>query len=59
MQLVDELPMIYTTCIMAYAALTYSRSVRFRVVTAASLAALAWWITVGYCPINFRFELGE
>lgn len=30
-QLVDELNMIYTTCLMCYASLSYSRSTRFRV----------------------------
>jgi len=53
MQLADELPMIYTTCIMAYAALTYSKSPRFSFAVAAGLIGLAWWITVCYCLWTF------
>ncbi|KAL1883867.1 hypothetical protein VTK73DRAFT_7655 [Phialemonium thermophilum] len=48
MQLADELPMIYTTCIMAYASLTYAKSVRFSIMTAAGLIFLAWSITAYY-----------
>lgn len=52
MQLADELPMIYTTCIMAYATLTYSKSPRFSFLAAVGLTGLAWWITVRYHPIH-------
>jgi dihydroceramidase len=48
MQLVDELSMIYTTCLMAYASFSYARDTAFRVVLAISLAALAAFITLYY-----------
>lgn len=46
MQLVDELSMIYTTCLMMYASFAYSRSRAFSVVLGVSLLALAGSITV-------------
>lgn len=48
MQLVDELSMIYTTCLMAYATFSYARSTTFRVVLAILLASLAVFITLYY-----------
>ncbi|PLN85354.1 alkaline phytoceramidase [Aspergillus taichungensis] len=48
MQLVDELSMIYTTCLMCYASFSYSRSVRTRVILAISLTSLAVFITLYY-----------
>jgi dihydroceramidase len=48
MQLVDELSMIYTTCLTAYASFSYSRSTPFRIILAISLAALSLFITVYY-----------
>lgn len=48
MQLVDELSMIYTTCLMCYASFSYSRSTNFRVVLGVSLASLAVFITLYY-----------
>lgn len=48
MQLVDELSMIYTTCLMAYASFSYRRSVALRVFLAVSLASLAIFITLYY-----------
>lgn len=48
MQLVDELSMIYTTCIMVYASFSYSRSTRFSVFLGIGLLALAGFITVYY-----------
>lgn len=48
MQLVDELSMIYTTCLMAYASFSYSRSGSFRIVLAASLVGLSLFITFYY-----------
>lgn len=48
MQLVDELSMIYTTCIMVYASFSYSRSPRFSVFLGIGLTALAAFITVYY-----------
>jgi dihydroceramidase len=48
MQLVDELSMIYTTCLMCYASFSYSRSTPTRVVLALSLAGLAVFITLYY-----------
>jgi len=46
MQLADELPMIYTVCIMAYATFTYRRTARAKVLIAAGLVGLAGFITV-------------
>ncbi|GLI75324.1 alkaline ceramidase ydc1 [Penicillium ochrochloron] len=48
MQLVDELSMIYTTCLMAYASFSYSRPTGFRLVLALSLLSLAVFITLYY-----------
>lgn len=48
MQLVDELSMIYTTCLIAYASFSYRRSTGVRVVLAVSLASLAIFITLYY-----------
>jgi dihydroceramidase len=48
MQLVDELSMIYTTCLMAYASFSYSRPTRVRLVLAISLLSLAVFITLYY-----------
>lgn len=48
MQLADELPMIYTTCIMAYATFAYSSSRRSSLLIGFSLAGLAVFITVYY-----------
>lgn len=48
MQLVDELSMIYTTCLMAYASFSYSRSTRVRIILAISLLSLAVFITLYY-----------
>lgn len=48
MQLADELPMIYTVCIMAYAAFSYKRSPVMRALIAVALAGLACFITVYY-----------
>ena len=48
MQLVDELSMIYTTCLMAYASFSYSRPTRVRLILAISLLSLAVFITLYY-----------
>lgn len=48
MQLVDELSMIYTTCLMNYATFSFSRSPRFRIALASALTFLASFITVYY-----------
>lgn len=48
MQLADELPMIYTTCIMAFATFSYSRSKRSSLLIGLSLTGLATFITVYY-----------
>lgn len=48
MQLVDELSMIYTTCLMAYALFSYSRTTEFRIWLGLSLAGLAIFITLYY-----------
>lgn len=46
MQLVDELGMIYTTCLMAYATFGHMRGVAYRAVLGTSVSALAIFITV-------------
>jgi dihydroceramidase len=48
MQLVDELSMIYTTCLMCYASFSYSRSSAVKKSLAVSLAGLAVFITLYY-----------
>lgn len=48
MQLVDELSMIYTTCLMCYASFSYSRPTGVRLVLAISLLSLAVFITLYY-----------
>ena len=48
MQLVDELSMIYTTCLMIYACFSYSRSTAFRIILAIALVALSLFITLYY-----------
>lgn len=48
MQLVDELSMIYTTCLMNYATFSFNRSLRFRTILGLSLSSLALFITLYY-----------
>lgn len=48
MQLADELPMIYTTCIMAYATFAYSNPKSTRIFIGLGLVGLAAWITIYY-----------
>ncbi|GJN83339.1 hypothetical protein PLIIFM63780_006888 [Purpureocillium lilacinum] len=48
MQLVDELSMIYTTCLMMYASFSYSRSRAFSTLLGVSLLSLAGSITAYY-----------
>ncbi|MCJ1394050.1 hypothetical protein MMC18_006928 [Xylographa bjoerkii] len=48
MQLVDELSMIYTTCIMCYATFSYSKSRQFSIFLGIGLVALAAFITAYY-----------
>lgn len=48
MQLVDELSMIYTTCLMCYATFSYSRSRLFSLWLALGLVSLAVFITLYY-----------
>lgn len=48
MQLVDELSMIYTTCLMCYATFSYSRSRLFSQILALFLIFLAIFITLYY-----------
>jgi hypothetical protein len=46
MQLADELPMIYTVCIMCFATFSYRKSPVFTVLVGAVIFGLAWFITV-------------
>lgn len=48
MQLVDELSMIYTTCLMCYATFSYSRSRLFSLWLSLGLISLAVFITLYY-----------
>lgn len=48
MQLVDELSMIYTTCLMCYASFSYARPTSFRIILAIALTSLAVFITLYY-----------
>lgn len=48
MQLVDELSMIYTTCLMCYATFSYSKSRQYAFVLALGLVSLAIFITLYY-----------
>lgn len=47
MQLADELPMIYTTCIMVFATFGYGKSSSMRKLIGFGIVSLAAWIT-GY-----------
>lgn len=46
MQLVDELSMIYTTCLMMFATFSYNRSTLFSFLMGVGLSGLAAFITV-------------
>lgn len=48
MQLVDELSMIYTTCIMFYATFSHKKQPTYRIVLAFFLISLAIFITAYY-----------
>ncbi|KAL8771177.1 MAG: hypothetical protein Q9209_003348 [Squamulea sp. 1 TL-2023] len=48
MQLVDELSMIYTTCLMNYATFSYSKSRQYGIMLALGLTSLAIFITLYY-----------
>ncbi|RYP23972.1 hypothetical protein DL765_000858 [Monosporascus sp. GIB2] len=51
MQLVDELSMIYTTCLMCFATFSYARSTVFSYLLGTVLTGLAWFITVRTAPV--------
>ncbi|KAL2118942.1 hypothetical protein VTJ04DRAFT_5901 [Mycothermus thermophilus] len=48
MQLADELPMIYTVCIMGFATFSYRRTLKVQILIGLALFALAVFITVYY-----------
>lgn len=48
MQLVDELSMIYTTCLMCYATFSYSKSRLYSLLLALGLVSLAIFISLYY-----------
>ena len=48
MQLIDELSMIYTTCLMCYATFSFDKSVRTRTILGGGLTALSAFITLYY-----------
>lgn len=51
MQLADELPMIYTVCIMSFAAFGYGISPKAKALLAVGLTGLACFITVCQPPL--------
>jgi hypothetical protein len=48
MQLVDELSMIYTTCLMCYVTFSFGKTSMYRSVLASSLVGLSLFITLYY-----------
>ncbi|KAI0124632.1 alkaline phytoceramidase-like protein [Xylariales sp. AK1849] len=48
MQLVDELSMIYATCLMCFATFSYARSTSFSLMLGLGLVGLSWFITARY-----------
>lgn len=48
MQLVDELSMIYTTCLMCYVTFSFGKTSAYRSVLASSLVGLSLFITLYY-----------
>jgi dihydroceramidase len=52
MQLVDELNMIYTACLMCYATFSFSQSRIVRQLLAGGLLSLAVFITVSTPPFE-------
>jgi dihydroceramidase len=59
MQLVDELSMIYTACLMCYATFSFSRSRVFRQLLGIGLASLAIFITVSYSPPHGQLDTDD
>lgn len=52
MQLVDELSMIYTTCLMCFATFSYGKSLRYSTILATCLVSLALFVTLYYHHIQ-------
>ena len=52
MQLVDELSMIYTTCLMCFATFSYGKSLRYSIGLAIGLISLALFVTLYYHHIQ-------
>ncbi|XPS75050.1 alkaline ceramidase ydc1 [Ascochyta lentis] len=52
MQLVDELSMIYTTCLMCFATFSYGKSLRYSTFLAIGLVSLALFVTLYYHHIQ-------
>lgn len=48
MQLVDELSMIYTTCLMCYVTFSFGKTTTSRAILASSLVGLSLFITLYY-----------
>lgn len=48
MQLVDELSMIYTTCLMCYVTFSFGKTSTYRSILASSLIGLSLFITLYY-----------
>lgn len=61
MQLADELPMIYTVCIMGFATFSYRRPAKVQALIAAGLVGLAVFITVWITRYlyPFRYRLAD
>jgi hypothetical protein len=58
MQLVDELSMIYTACLMCYATFSFSQSRVFRQFLAGGLISTAAFITVSSQNIESLYTTG-
>lgn len=52
MQLVDELSMIYTTCLMCFATFSYGKSMRYSIGLAIGLVSLTLFVTLYYHHIQ-------
>jgi hypothetical protein len=48
MQLIDELSMIYTTCLMCYVTFSFGKTSVYRSILASSLIGLSLFITLYY-----------
>jgi dihydroceramidase len=59
MQLIDELSMIYTTCLMCFASISFQKSLPFRFLAGTFLVALAIFITVSKFPWSGQINIED